>query len=129
VWHCVLGKSFHGSERWKRTSGDGVDERSRLSGTGWIAGPSRGRRVGEPDFVALFNMQVPFQGVGERGVTVIEIAEVRAVDRGARKDTGRNRREHVTRIRKRVGIRWMQGDDLIAAGRFRHDSEGATDLI
>ena len=77
----------------------------------------------------LFNMQVTFQGVWERGVTVIETAEVRAVDRGARKNTSRNGREHVTRMRKRVGIRWMQGDDFVAAGRLGNDSEGATDLI
>jgi hypothetical protein len=98
VWNGVLGKSFHGSERWKRTSGDGVDERCRLSGTSWIAGPSRGRRFREPDFVVLFDMQVPFQRIGERGVAVIEVAEVRAVDGGAGKDASRNGREHVTRI-------------------------------
>ena len=93
----MLGKSFHGSERWKRTSGDGVDERCRLSGASWIAGPSRGRRFREPDFVVLFDMQVPFQRVGERGVAVMAVAELRAVDGGAGTDASTDGREHGTR--------------------------------
>jgi hypothetical protein len=38
------------------------------------------------------------QRIWEWSVAMIEKSEVRAVDRGARKDASGNRREHVTRI-------------------------------
>jgi hypothetical protein len=38
----------------------------------------------------LLDVQVPFQWIGERSMTMIKVAEIGSVDRGARKDASRD---------------------------------------
>jgi hypothetical protein len=74
-------------------------------------------------------MQVAFERVRERDVAVIEVAEIRAVNGLAREDASGNRGEHMAGVRERRGIRGVQRDNLVAAGRVRCNTEGATDLV
>ncbi len=83
-------KGVHGSEGWKGTVVDGVDEHSGLSSARRVSWRSS-RRIGEPYFVVLFYIQMAFQRVRQRSVTVVEIPEIRAINGGAGKDTRRNR--------------------------------------
>ena len=58
-----------------------------------ITRASRRRLVREPDFIALFDVQMMFQRVRKQSMFVIEVSEVRAVDGKARKvAASRNRR-------------------------------------
>ena len=67
----------------------------RFGGVIWA---SRVRRIREPDFVVLLNIQVAFQGIRKWGVFVVEIPEVKAVNRRTRKDVGRDWQEKVTGV-------------------------------
>lgn len=69
----------------------------------------------EPNFIVLFDIQVALQRIRERGVAVIEVAEIWAVNRGAWEDTRWNRRQHMARVGQRIGVRGMHGDNLITA--------------
>jgi hypothetical protein len=85
-------KGVHGSERWKWACVERVKEHGRLSGARRIAGSIRGGGwVGEPYFVVLLDVQMAFQWIGKRSVTMIEVSEIRAINGGARKDAGGNR--------------------------------------
>ncbi len=63
-----------------------------MSGASRIAGWNRRRRVREPNFIVLFDSQMAFQRVRERGVTVVEASKIRAIDGGARENTSGNGR-------------------------------------
>ena len=67
----------------------------RFGGVIWA---SRVRRIREPDFVVLLNIQVAFQGIRKWGVFVVEIPEVKAVNRRTRKDAGRDGREKMAGV-------------------------------
>ena len=82
------GKGVHGSERWKGARVNGIKECSGLDGARRVTGSSGRRWVGEPYFIVLLDLQVALQGIGERGVTVVEVSEVGAVNRGAGKNAG-----------------------------------------
>jgi hypothetical protein len=79
----------------------GVDKESRLGGffgVGWLV--SR-ERVGEPDFIVLLlDVQVALQGMGKGNMAMIKVAEVRAVNWGARGNASRDGQEHVARTGK-----------------------------
>jgi hypothetical protein len=62
-------------------------------------------------------------------MSVIEVPEVGTVHGGARKDAGRNGREHAAGVGERLGIGTVQRGDLIAAGGVGHDTERAADLV
>jgi hypothetical protein len=90
-------KGVHGSEGRKGAIGDGVDEHRGLSDARRIAG--RGSWwIGKPDFVVLLNIQMAFQRVRQWSIAMVEITEIRAIDGGAGNDTGRDWRQHVTRV-------------------------------
>ena len=67
----------------------------RFGGVIWA---SRVRRIREPDFVVLLNIQVAFQGIRKWGVFMVEIPKVGAVDRRTRKDAGRDGREKMAGV-------------------------------
>jgi hypothetical protein len=69
-------KGVHASKGRKRASIGHVQEHSWLSGASWVVGQSRRRQVSEPCFIALLNVQVAFQRVGQRSMAMAEAAEV-----------------------------------------------------
>ena len=70
-----------------------------------------------------------FQRVRERGIFVVQISEVRAVDGKAGKDARGNRREKMAGVGERVRIGLMERDYFVAAGRVGDDPIGSADLI
>jgi hypothetical protein len=98
------GKGIHGSKGQKRASVMHVKKLSWLSGASQAVEWSRRRWFREPHFVVLLNVQVAFQRVGQRSMAMVETAEVRAVDRRARKDARGNGQQHVARAGKWIGI-------------------------
>jgi hypothetical protein len=63
----------------------------------------------------LFDVQLSLQRMGKRGMTMIEAAEVRAVNRRARKNASWDRRKHVAWTTDRVGFGLVRGNDPAAA--------------
>jgi hypothetical protein len=122
-------KGIHGSKGRKRASMRHVKEHSWLSGGSGVAGRSRRRWVREPHFVALFNVQVAFQRVGQRSMAMVEAAEVRAVNRRARKDARGDGQQHVARVGKRIGIGWVHRHNFVTAGGMGEDTTWATALV
>jgi hypothetical protein len=123
------GKGIHGSEGQKRASVMHIKERSRLRGASQAVGWSRRRWFRDTHFVALLNVQVAFQRVGQQSMATVEAAEVRAVDWKARKDARGNRRQHVARAGKRIGIGWVHRCNFATASRMGEDTTWATDLV
>jgi hypothetical protein len=74
-------------------------------------------------------MQVSFQRIGKRGMTMIEVSEVWAVNRRAGKNASGNRRKHVAGITDWVGVGLVHRNDLVAAAGMREDTKRATNLI
>jgi hypothetical protein len=86
------GEGFHGSKGWERAGVDRINEHVGLCCTSGVAGPRSGRRVGEPYFVVLRDIQMPFQGIGKRSVLVVEVTEIGTVDWEAGENASRDRR-------------------------------------
>jgi hypothetical protein len=60
---------------------------------------------------------------------VVQVAKIWAVDGGTGKDAGRNGGERAAGVGQRVGIGFVQGDNLIAAGGIIYHFERAADLV
>jgi hypothetical protein len=85
------GKGIHRSERRKGANIQGIREYVGLNGASWVAGAISWLGIFvEPNLVILLNMQVLFQWVGKRGVAMVQVSEIRAVNRVAWQDSGRN---------------------------------------
>jgi hypothetical protein len=122
------GKGVHQSKGGKGAGVRGVDQEIGLCDTCRVGQVVGGRQVGEPDLVVLLNVKMTFQGVGQWGVAVIQVAEVRAVDGVTGKDAGGSGREKVGRVRQRFGIRAVHGDNLITTSGVSNGAEGTADL-
>jgi hypothetical protein len=62
-------------------------------------------------------------------MTMVKVAEIRAVDRTARENARGDRREHMTGVREGLCVRLVQWNKAIAASGVRNNAEGTADLV